>query len=363
MLVADPYDRPHPALLRHTMAPRSIVHHYQDPVDLIWLQAAADLGLNVQRSTDAYAAYDGHGTLTISVAEEFDADDSLAQMIYHEICHWLVSGKHARDLPDWGLSNTSRRDLVYEYACHRLQAALAAPFGLREFMAVTTTWRPYWDALPPNPLLDGDDPAIPIAQAGYQLSRSSPFHDVLTRSLAATAAIADAVRAVAPAASLWSVTRAQHRLGSPLAKNHTLTCGTCAWAVQHPSGLRCRQHKPPGKAAPPVQTDEQACERWEPQLTAEACGACGACCRQGFDLLPVTPRDPFTKLHPELVQLQHGEHVVPRPDGHCVALDGDGTHTAPWRCRHYDTRPKNCRDFEVAGDACLLARRRVGLSY
>ena len=120
------------------MPGRSIVHHYQDPLDLIWLRAAADLGLEVQRSAEAYASYDGKGTLTISVAADFDADDSLAQMIFHEICHWLVSGIRAKDLPDWGLSNTNNRDLIYEYACHLLQAALSTPFGLREFMAVTT---------------------------------------------------------------------------------------------------------------------------------------------------------------------------------------------------------------------------------
>ena len=74
------------------MPDRPIVHHYQDPVDLIWLRAAADLGLTIQRSAEAYASYDGKGTLTISVADDFDADDSLAQMIFHEICHWLVSG-------------------------------------------------------------------------------------------------------------------------------------------------------------------------------------------------------------------------------------------------------------------------------
>ena len=344
------------------MPKRSILHHYQDPVDLIRLRAAADLGLEVQRSTDAYAAYDGKGTLTISVQDEFDPDDSLAQMIYHEICHWLVSGIQARNHPDWGLSNTSRRDLVYEYACHRLQAALAAPYGLRDFMAVTTTWRPYWDAIPDDPLKDGDDPAIAIAQAGFQLAQTSPFHGVLTRSLAATAAIADIIRDHAPPASLWSVTRARHRLGSLMAKSEQTTCGTCAWAIAGATGLRCRQHKPAGKNAPVVQAEEQACERWERTLTSEDCGTCGACCRQGFDLVPVSPRDPFAKLHPELVQLRDGEQFVPRPDGICVALDGDGTANAPYRCRHYDTRPKNCRDFEVAGDACLLARRRVGLS-
>lgn len=344
------------------MFDRPIRHRYQDPVDLIWLRAAADLGLEVQRSPEAYAAYDGKGTLTISVASEFDADDCLAQMIFHEICHWLVSGIRARDLPDWGLSNTSKRDLVYEYACHRLQAALSAPFGLRGFMAVTTSWRPYWDSLPEDPLRDGDDPAIAIAQAGFQLAQKSPFQSVLTRSLSATAAIADAVRGLVPPSSLWSVTRSRHRLGSLSSSSENLSCGSCAWAISGGSGLRCRQHKPSDKTAPVVQADEPACERWERKLTAEDCGTCGACCRQGFDLLVVSARDPFRKLHPELVQLQNGEHIVPRPGGTCVALDGDGSAAAPYRCRHYSTRPKNCGEFEVAGDACLLARRRVGLS-
>ena len=344
------------------MAPRPILHRYQDPVDSIWLRAAADLGLHVQRSAEAYASYDGKGTLTISVADDFDADDSLAQMIFHEICHWLVSGYCAKDLPDWGLSNTSRRDLVYEYACHRLQAALSAPFGLRAFMAVTTSWRPYWDALPEDPLKDGNDPAIAIAQEGFKLAQTPFFEPVLKRSLSATARIADAVRDVVEPSSLWSTTRAHHRLGSLLSESEALKCGSCAWAVSGKSGLHCRQHRPPGKSAPHVHSDEQACERWERQLTAEDCGACGACCRQGFDLVPVSPRDPFRKLHPELVQLQNGEHIVPRPGGTCVALDGDGMPATPYRCRHYATRPKNCMDFEIAGDACLLARRRVGLS-
>ncbi len=344
------------------MPERSIVHHYEDPVDLIWLRAAADLGLKIRRSADAYASYDGKGTLTISVSVDFDADDSLAQMIFHEICHWLVSGIHAKDRPDWGLSNTSNRDLVYEYACHRLQAVLSAPFGLRAFMAVTTTWRSYWDALPEDPLKDGDDPAIKIAQAGFQLAQTQPFESVLQRSLTATAVIADVVRGVADTSSLWNVTRGRHRLGSVLSDSKDLRCGSCAWAVSGKSDLRCRQHKRQGKPAPPVSSDEQACERWEQQLTIEDCGSCGACCRQGFDLVPVSGRDPFKKLHPELVQLHNGEYIVPRPDGICVTLDGDGAASTPYRCRHYATRPKNCVDFEVAGEACLLARRRVGLS-
>ncbi len=344
------------------MFERPVVHRYDDPVDLIWLHAAADLGLEIQRSAEVFAAYDGKGTLTITDASHFDADDSLAQMIFHEICHWLVAGVRSKHLPDWGLCNTDDRDLVYEHACHRLQAALSTPFGLRAFMAVTTDWRPYWDALPEDPLRDGDDPAIAVAQAGFHLARLPPFDSVLTRSLSATAAIADAIRSMARAPSLWSVTCSRHRLGSLLSSSEDLRCGSCAWSVSGKSGLRCRQHKPPSRNAPTVCSDEQACERWEQKLTADDCAPCGACCREGFDLLAVSARDPFRKLHPELVQLHNDEHVVPRPGGTCVALDGDGTMATPYRCRHYDTRPKNCADFEVAGDACLLARRRVGLS-
>ena len=344
------------------MSERPVVHRCEDPVDLIWLRAATDLGLEIHRSAEAFASYDGKGTLTIADACHLDADDSLAQMIFHEICHWLVAGIRGKYLPDWGLCNTDERDLIYEHACHRLQAALSAPFGLRAFMAVTTDWRPYWDALPEDPLKDGDDPAIAVAQTAFHSARLPPFESVLTRSLSATAAIADAVRELAQPSSLWSVTRARHRLGSLLSSTKALRCGSCAWSVSGKSGLRCRQHKTPGKSAPPVHSDEQACERWERKFSTEDCAACGACCREGFDLLTVSARDPFRKLHPELVQLRNGEHSIPRPGGTCVALDGDGAAATPYRCRHYATRPKNCADFEVAGDACLLARRRVGLS-
>ena len=351
------------------MFDRSIVHHYQDPVDLIWIRAAADLGLTIRRSADAFASYDGEGTLTIAEPADFDADDCLAQMIFHEICHWLVAGRDGKHVSDWGLSNIDDSDLVYEYAAHRLQAALSAPYGLREFMGVTTDWRPYWDALPDDPLRNGDDPAIAIAQEAAHLARLPPFAAVLERSLIATAAIADAVRSVAEPSSLWSVTRPRHRLGSLLAKNDDWKCGACAWAVteQEPETsqprLTCLQHKPPSETAPTVESSERACQRWEPKFTIDDCGSCGACCHHGFNLLTVSKDDPFLEQHPELVQLRDdGEYCVPRPDGVCVALAGDGDEGNPYRCRHYSTRPENCAEFEVAGEACLLARRRVGLS-
>ena len=344
------------------MFERSIVHRYNDPVDLIWIRAAADLGLKIERSADAFAGYDGKGTLTIATDEHFDADDCLAQMIFHEICHWLVAGRRGKDLADWGMTNVDDRDLVYEYASHRVQAALAMRWGLRDFMAVTTDWRPYWDALPDNPLADGDDPAIAIALDAFDLAKLNPFAEVLNRALAATAAIADVVRDAASSDSLWSQTKACHRVGDLLSEDEDLQCGTCAWAFPSESGLCCRQHCIPGETAPEVAASERACRRWEPKFTIEDCGSCGACCRQGFEILEVTATDPFRELHPELVQLQNGEHRVLRPNGVCVALQGNGDEATPYRCQHYETRPENCGDFEVGGDACLLARRRVGLS-
>lgn len=344
------------------MSQRSIDHHYNDPVDLIWMRAAADLGLNIVRSADAFAAYDGKGTLTISTAEHFDADDCLAQMIFHEICHWLVAGRRGSKMEDWGLSNVDDSDLVYEYAAIRTQAALSRPYGLRSFMAVTTDWRPYWESLPEDPLADGEDPAIALAQDAVFLARLEPFESVLKRALSATATIADAVRDTTDSSSLWNRTQARHRLGSLLSNVDNLKCGDCAWAVAAESGIGCLQHKEFECTAPIVEAEEQACEKWESKFTIEDCGSCGACCREGFDLLTVAADSPFRKLHPELVQLRDdGQYCVPRPNGVCVALDGDGDAT-PYRCRDYQNRPKNCGLFEVGGTGCLQARQRVGLS-
>ncbi len=345
------------------MSEREIRYRYADPVDLIWLAAANKLGLDVRRSKDVFASYDGAGTLTISTTEHFDADDSLAQMIFHELCHALVAGPAGQQREDWGLSNTDDSDLVLEHACHRLQAALAAPYGLRDFMAVTTEWRPYWDALPPDPLRAGDDPAIEIANRAYARAQQAPYQSVLQDALMSTAKIADVVRQHAEDGSLWKTTRERHRSGFLTAAEPGRKCADCAWAYefgQHLT-LRCRQTRRPGEPGLRLEPNEAACERWEPRFTIEDCGGCGACCREGFDLVQVGSRDPFRRLHPDLVQLSSIGYHVPRPEGRCLALDGDGQER-PYRCQHYAERPKSCAQFEVAGDACLVARRRVGLS-
>ncbi|HMV70142.1 MAG TPA: hypothetical protein PKA64_25095, partial [Myxococcota bacterium] len=122
---------------------------YGDPLDVVWLGAAAALGMRVERSDACYASWDGQRTLTLCTPASFDADDSVAQLVLHELCHALVQGPSGRRRVDWGLDNTDDdAAAVEEHACHRLQAALLDRYGLRRVLAVTTSWRPYWDALP-----------------------------------------------------------------------------------------------------------------------------------------------------------------------------------------------------------------------
>lgn len=347
---------------------RRITHQYRDPLELVWIRALQRLSIPLHRSDDVFASWDPEQGLTIASQGAFDADDSLAQMIFHEICHALVGGPASFQQVDWGLSNTDASDLVLEHACHRLQARLADAYGLRDFMAVTTEWRPYWDALPEEPLKAGEDPAIELAQQGYLRAQREPYLAVLRDALSATAALADIAREHANVDSLWSLTRRRHPSGFLLGSSKH-RCGQCAWAQRvgrSQKWRRCRQARsaaraPFGHHQSRVHVDELACERFEPQLDEAACATCGACCREGFDLVPVSRLDPFRDKHPQLCVSDDRFTWVPRPEGRCLALRGDGQQEA-FRCSVYPERPRSCAEFELGGDACLMARRRVGLS-
>jgi hypothetical protein len=344
---------------------RSIRHRYVDPVDELWLGAAERLGIHVERTAEAYASYDGAGTLRIAQPGQLDPDDSLAQLVLHELCHALVMGDHALGRTDWGVENVDERDLVLEHACHRLQAALCDAHGLRDLLAVTTEHRAYWDALPADPLAPGDDPAIELARPAFVRSRKTPWREVLHDALRATSVIARATHGLSGSSSLWQLAAPLHPTGMGLHRDHSLRCADCAWWVGNAGAAsgHCRQtRRGPTERGKRVERTQQACERHEPRFDDTTCGPCGACCRQGFDLVQVRPRDRIRVAHPELViETRHGLNV-PRPGGLCVALVGDGSTDAPYRCRVYDDRPRACADFELGGDACLLARRRVGLS-
>ncbi|HJL17852.1 MAG TPA: YkgJ family cysteine cluster protein [Sandaracinaceae bacterium LLY-WYZ-13_1] len=350
---------------------RPITHRYEDPLDAIWRRAAALIGLRIERSDACWAATDGRGTLVLGTAETLDPDDCLAQMVFHELCHSLVQGPASFERPDWGLDNESDRDLPREHACLRAQAHLAGRHGLRDVLAPTTDHRAFYDALPADPLC-GDAPSVPLARRAVSRARRAPWAPHLEDALRATATIARAVApdAAAPRGShsslsdlpiLWARVApapAPHPSGLPAHPDPAgRTCGDCAWQRLAGPGKRvprCRQAD--GGRVDPRWT---ACERFEPPLD---CLRCGACCREAYQVVEVSARDPFATRHPDLLERADGRLSLRRVDGRCPPLRGDGTEARPFTCALYDERPRTCRDFEREGPHCLDARRRVGLS-
>ena len=341
---------------------RQVTQRYVDPLAEVWLGAAKRIGLRVVRTPDAYAATDGGGTLAIGSDATLDADDSLAQMIFHELCHSLVEGEAAFARPDWGMDNTGPDHDWREHACLRLQWVLAGRHGLRALLAPTTDFRAFWDALAGDVLAERREPSVQAAIAGIRRAAQPPWAPFLGDALAATARIAEeaarfAAAADADAPPLWlavAAPPAPHPTGLPAGDAAAgATCASCAWRHEHRGGARCRQ------AAAKIDPAWPACERYEPALD---CQDCGACCRAAYHSVEVGRRDPAVKAHPELV-VDRGAYLEIRRDGdRCAALQGGTPAARRYHCVIYDDRPRTCRDFTQGSDHCLTARRRVALS-
>jgi hypothetical protein len=328
----------------------------------LWVAAAGRLGFRIHRTTEAYASSDGRGAIFIGVGEALDVDDAVAQLIFHELCHAITEGEAALSRPDWGLENiqVGPADAVREHACLRLAAHLADPHGLRDALAPTTDYRAYHDALPADPLGDGDDPAIPIAREAAARAGAAPWREPLQGALAATAAaLATAGSAPEPAGV--------HPVGLPLGRADQ-SCGTCAWMYVGGRGKgveRCRQAAAPNADGPRTSRDAPACNRWEAPV---ACEDCGACCREAYHSVTVSMRDPVVWKQPALIERTGHRFEILREGNRCAALvDRRGEPSLPpgervFTCRIYDDRPQACRDFTANGRHCLDARRRVGLS-
>lgn len=356
---------------------RAVRHRYSDPLDQIWSSTAQRVGLRLVRSSEVYASTDGRGTLELGEPETLDADDCLAQMVFHELCHSLIEGPDAFSRPDWGLDNTGPRDEVREHACLRVQALLAGEYGLRGLLAPTTDFRGFYDRLDADPLSPRSAPSVTLAIFGWQRVDRPPWGPHVRTALAATAAVARAARpfadsseryrADAPAtASLWTEVQPpleRHPLGMAIEPtgDPARTCGACAWHYRGgrgPAVDRCRQA---GGAR--VQPDWRACLRWEAALD---CQACGACCREAYHSVTVARRDPAVRRHldlmierPDYIEMQR---VATDAGTRCVALHGGADADDPYRCVIYADRPRSCREFENGGGHCLTARRRVGLT-
>jgi hypothetical protein len=377
------------------LSERAVTHRYQDPLDVVWLGTAEALGLRVSREQDVYASTDGRGTLFIGPDGALDADDCLAQMVLHEICHWLVMGADSYHRPDWGLDNETDRDRALEHACLRAQAALLGPLGLRHVFAPTTDYRQFYDSLGPDPFAlpagAEDDGSVVRGRVALARSRQKPWAPHLAAALEATASIVQATaRVTTPGAknaspssvhSLYARATARavpHPLGffaDPVAGR---SCGDCGWYVAPTSGAErshCRQAERRADATWP------SCERFESSID---CLTCGACCREAYDVVAVSRRDPALKKHTSLMVLHDGSAEVRRDRGRCAALAGGkalppvvqppgeqterpepplyAPSTTPFTCDIYADRPRTCRDFQLGGEHCLSARRRVGLS-
>lgn len=105
------------------------------------------------------------------------------------------------------------------------------------------------------------------------------------------------------------------------------------------------------------------------------CFACGACCREAFDTVPVTDADAERLIdHAEMIRVQPDgwqdlqrvpSDLVPNHAGEatrCIALRGDGTGGQPYLCFIYEQRPTNCRELAIGSEGCQTARERVGLA-
>jgi hypothetical protein len=336
---------------------RRITHRYVDPLDQIWLAAARRIGLAIERSGDVYASTDGRSTLHIGEAADLDADDSLAQMIFHELCHSLVEGEDAFRRPDWGLDNTDGRDRAREHACLRVQAHLAGRHGLRGFLAPTTEYRAFWDQLGPDPLAPRRHPEVSAAISGLRRADKQPWAPHLGAALIASAEIVHSAARFAGPDTLYATASgapAPHPTGLPPSPlSSSATCGDCAW--RDAAGL-CRQSLDP-LAPIAVAPDWPACARWEAALD---CQECGACCRAAYDSVTVDADDPVVMLRPDLV-VDRGTYLeVRRAGDRCAVLAGGDDE--PFTCVIYADRPRPCREFERGSENCLIARRRVGLS-
>jgi hypothetical protein len=178
---------------------RPITARYVDPLDLVWMSTCKRLGLSpIRRNPAVFAMTDGTGLLELAPKADLDPDDTAAQQIFHELCHWITNGEATFTERDWGFP-LSDEDDWREYACLRLQAALADRHGLRTMFASTGTFRPYFDRLGADALAPFDDSELEArivarAREALVLADGPPWGEPLRDALAATAALRGVVQ-------------------------------------------------------------------------------------------------------------------------------------------------------------------------
>jgi uncharacterized protein len=99
-------------------------------------------------------------------------------------------------------------------------------------------------------------------------------------------------------------------------------------------------------------------------LVPQTCDGCGLCCEGiGSPVLLYASRQDQTGPHP-FRPAGLPEELVREIDAHFLGLNRgqEPQQRCLWfnaearLCRHYEWRPQVCRDYELAGDACLARR-------
>lgn len=174
---------------------RPVRSRYVDPVEVVWLATARRLALTVRRDPSIFSRTDGQGLLALGPRSTLDADDCLAQMILHEICHWITNGVDTWHDRDWAFELDGEVD-VREHACLRLQCWLGQRWGMREMFGPTGGYRQYYDQLPLDPLAPIDDSeweaaAVRIGEQAVWRAQQLPWWPALSAAMEATRAARD----------------------------------------------------------------------------------------------------------------------------------------------------------------------------
>jgi hypothetical protein len=172
---------------------RAIGARYVDPLDLVWLATGRRLGLRIRRNPAIFSATDGKGLLELGPRDTLDPDDTLAQMLLHEICHWITNGVETFSERDWGFALDAELDWR-EHACLRLQAALADGHGLRLQLAPTSQFRLYYDHIPADPFApiepsEREIRVVALARDAWTRAHGPPWAGPLGAALTATASL------------------------------------------------------------------------------------------------------------------------------------------------------------------------------
>jgi hypothetical protein len=181
---------------------RPIQARYRDPLDLVWLATARRLGLTVRRNPAIFSATDGTGLLELGPFDTLDPDDTTAQMILHELCHWITNGLETFHERDWGFALDSELDWR-EHACLRLQAGLTGRYGLRTMLAPTSQFRMYYDTIPddvlaPLPGWPHEDEVVALAAVALERADREPWGTPMRAAFEATARMRDALAPFLP---------------------------------------------------------------------------------------------------------------------------------------------------------------------